>query len=374
MKTSFSSKKNQSKEKKGKTFPALKKEESLLFYLLCLYLEIRHQFQTKRARDLAKEIKKNTLILKSKESSIEEKKEALIKLALSRKKEALIFLKNYQKRSQGFLKLFSNLALRECATAFRVKLLPLNLEEFFKEKNLSELLKEIFPYEFCNRKCRKCIYWKSCFHYHEELFYKLVNLRKIKNPSLIFSLEEKIEEIQRHYSNLGTLIYRSHREIKVKDISLEDMRKIKKVWNFMKKDPLFKEFNEIEALTKSLFLSLIEKDSLLKERKISLALIKKISYDWIFFAFKKERIFFDYYFGKLFLKKNEKPLSHLIAAANFFKNFSYYLFFQQRIEKKLEPFYKIEFSILRTKIRDYLLKLEKKFPELYQYLDKVFIL
>jgi len=84
-------------------------------------------------------------------------------------------------------------------------------------------------------------------------------------------------------------------------------------------------------------------------------------------------VFFDFYFQKEFLKKSEKSISHLIATANFLKNLSLYLIFNQKIERKIKPFLSIEFLILKTNLKNFAENLEKRFPESKNYLDKIFI-
>jgi len=357
-----------SKELKGKVrgkIFKLKDPESLTFFIFQDYLNLCQQFNLKK-EDFS--FKKAIKFLESKSSTLEEKKKAIIFLASLRKKTAFNYLNKFKKRSSGILKVFSIIAFEECASFFnKEKIFRGTLDTLLNYEEQEEALKDLFPFEFCNRKCEKCPFRLRCLHFQEETNFKIFISKKKRKEKLLL-------EVDARYSELLQLIYKKRGLIKIKVLKdKNDERKIKKIEKEIKKDPLFKMFERESQRARLLFLKLLEIS--VTEDKLELLDedLKEMLHFWMLLSNKVKKVFFDFYFQKEFLKKSEKSISHLIAAANFLRNLSLYLIFNQRIERKINPFLLIEFLVLKTNLKNFAENFGKRFPEARNYLDKIFI-
>ncbi len=349
---------------KGKIF-RLKDPESLIFFIFQDYLNFYQQFNSKK-ENLS--LKKAINFLENKSSTLEEKKKAIIFLASLRKKTAFNYLNKLKKRSSGILKVFSTIAFEECASFFnKEKIFSGTLDTLLNYKEQEEALKDLFPFEFCNRKCEKCPFKLRCLHFQEETNFKIFVSKKKKKEKLLL-------EIDARYSELLQLIYKKRNSIKIKILKdKSDEKKIEKIEKEIKKDPLFKAFEKESQRARTLFLKLLEISVVEDKLDLLDEELKEMLHFWMLLSNKVKKVFFDFYFQKEFLKKSEKSISHLIATANFLKNLSLYLIFNQKIERKIKPFLSIEFLILKTNLKNFAESLEKRFPESKNYLDKIFI-
>ena len=348
---------------KGKIFK-LKDPESLTFFILQDYLSFYQQLNLKK-ENLS--FKKAIESLEDKSLPLEEKKKAIVFLASLRKKEAFNYLNQFKKRASGILKVFSTLAFEECASFFnKGRIFRGTLDDLLSYKEQEEALKDLFPFEFCNRKCERCPYKLRCFHFQEETNLKisLSKKKKKKRPLL---------EVEARYSELLQLIYKKRNLIKVKILKDENEKEIEKIEREIEKDPLFREFEKASQRARLIFLKLIEISIIENKLKNIEKELKEMLHFWMLLSNKIKKVIFDFHFQKEFLKKDEKSIGLLIGVANFLKNLSLYLIFNQRIERKISPHLLIEFSILKTQLKNFAENLEKRFPESKKYLDKIFI-
>jgi len=344
-------------QKEIKKFLKLKDSNSLIFFIFEDYLKLYQKVNFEK-NDFS--LKKAIKTLEESSFPLEEKKKALIFLASLKEKPASSYLQKFKRKASGILKAFLIIAsLKE------EKFFEKNFELLLSYKDQEEALKDLFPFEFCNRRCETCPFKINCLHFQEEANFKISIFKKGRKEKLLLSIESR-------YAELSSLIYRKGKVIKIKflDPKREEFKKIEKE---VKKDPLFREFEKISERAREFFFSLFE--TLIKEGDFEVLEneFKEMLHFWLLFTSKARKIFFDFYFQKRFLRKDEKSLSHLISAANFLKNLSLYLVFTQRLKRKISFEFWLELSILNSQLKDLALKLEKRFPKLKNYLEKIFI-
>ena len=354
------------KKAKGKVFK-LSDPESLEAFIIQNYIDLHQEINFEPQNLSLKAIKEAIKSLEDKSSSLEEKKKALIFLGASGKEIAFNYLNHFKEKSFGLLKVFSIIAFEECAFFTNKKTSKTSLDNLLNYKEQKEVLRELFPFEFCNRRCENCPYKLTCTHFQDETSLNLSMLSEKEE------LKKALVEFEMRYLDQFQIIYQKNKSIKVKLLREKDEPRIKKAEQKILKDSLFKNFEEVLKNGKTFCRSLIRSFFILgKEEDLDEELEKMIHY-WMFSLTKLRKILFDYHYQKEFFKKDEKVISHLIAAANFLKNLSLYLIYQENLEKKVRPFIQIEGLVLRTHLKDFAQKIQKKFPEAEEYLDKIFI-
>jgi len=343
--------------KELKKFLKLRDSSSLIFFIFQDYLKLYQKVNSEK-NDFS--LKKAIKTLEENSFPLEEKKKALIFLASLKEKPASSYLQKFKRKASGILKAFLIIASLKEENFFKK-----NLELLLSYKDQEEALKDLFPFEFCNRRCEICPFKTNCLHFQEEANFKISIFKKRRKEKFLLSIESR-------YAEFSSLIYRKGNVIKIKflDPKIEEFRKIE---NQVKKDPLFKEFEKISERAREFFFSLFE--TLIREENFEVLEneFKEMLHFWLLFTSKIRKILFDLYFQKRFLKKDEKSMSHLIDAANFLKNLSLYLVFTQRLKGKISFEFWLELSILNSQFKELALKLEKRFPKLKNYLGKIFI-